>query len=216
MTPGLPSSVVMVETRVDAPESSAWPAESTAVAGLPDARRAEYVTVRDCARQALARLGVPPAPIIDDARGAPVWPRGIVGAMTHCRGYRAAAVARVGDVTALGIDAEPAEALPTGIGRRISADAEWASIEVLTRQDAGVPWDRLLFSAKESVYKAWYPLTRIGLDFLAVDITLQPDGQGHVTFLRDLPDEVAGLQWQLGWQIEDSIIKTAVWSKRKH
>jgi len=212
MTPGLPSSVVMVETRVDAPESSAWPEELAAVAGLPDARQAEYITVRDCARRALARLGLPPVPLLDDARGAPVWPRGIVGTMTHCRGYRAAAVAQVGDVTALGIDAEPAEALPAGIGRRITSNAEWARVVSLTSQDADTPWDRLLFSAKESVYKAWYPATRAGLDFLAVDITLQPDGQGRVTFLRDLPAEAADLHWQLGWQIEDGIIKTAVWS----
>jgi len=208
----LAPSVVWVATRQDAPESSAWPEELAVVAGLPDARRAEYVTVRDCARQALARLGVAPTPVLDDARGAPSWPDGVVGSLTHCRGYRAAAVARAGEVTAIGIDAEPAEALPAGVGRRVSTDAEWRRIEVLTRHDADVPWDRVLFSAKESVYKAWYPATRVGLDFLAVDLTLQPGGRGSLAFLRPLPDAVAALAWHVAWAIEDGIIETAVWA----
>jgi len=209
--PGLPPQVLLVGTHGDAPESSAWPQELAVIDGLPAPRRAEYVTVRDCARQALAGLGLPPIPILNGDRGAPAWPTGIVGSMTHCRGYRVAAVARTSDVTVLGIDAEPAEALPAGIGRRVTSDAEWSRIEVLTREDANVPWDRVLFCVKESVYKAWYPTTRVGLDFLSVDISLQQDGRGHIAFLRDLPMEVTGLQWQLGWAIEDGIITTVVW-----
>ena len=210
MTPrGLPASVAMVETRADAASSAAWPQELAAAAGLPDGRLAEYITVRDCARQALASLGTPPAAILGDARGAPIWPDGIVGSMTHCRGYRAAAVARASDLTVLGIDAEPAEPLPSGIARRISTDAELAGI---TGLDPDVPWDRLLFSAKEAIYKAWYPLTRIGLGFHDVNIALQPGGQASFVFLRDVPDEVARLAWFLGWTIEDDIIKTAAWA----
>jgi len=210
--PGLPTSIVLVTTRTDAPDTSAWPAELAVVDGLPEPRRAEYITVRDCARQALARLGVPPVAILGDPKGAPIWPDGIVGSLTHCRGFRGAAVARAGDVTVLGIDAEPEESLPPGIGQRIATDAEWSRIELLTRQDASVPWDHLLFSAKESVYKAWFPTTRVGLDFLAVDITLQTDGRGELVFLCPLPAEVAQLDWHLAWEAQDGILATAVWA----
>ncbi|MFF4689931.1 hypothetical protein [Streptomyces sp. NPDC001307] len=41
------------------------------------------------------------------ARRAPRWPEGIVGSMTHCAGYHAAAVARGRSVAALGVDGEP-------------------------------------------------------------------------------------------------------------
>ena len=208
----LPPSVVTAATRTDAPESSAWPEELAVVDGLPDARRAEFITVRDCARQALARLGVPPVPVLDDDRGAPIWPDGIVGTMAHCRGYRAAAVALASDINALGIDVEPAAALPAGVGRRISSDAEWARIEVLTSHDASVPWDHVLFSAKESIYKAWYPATRVGLDFFDAEVTLQPDGQGSLVFKHPVPDDMATLQWHLAWTIDDGIIETAVWA----
>ncbi|MGW0580292.1 4'-phosphopantetheinyl transferase superfamily protein, partial [Streptomyces sp. NPDC002920] len=45
-------------------------------------------------------------------------------------------------------------------------------------------WDRLLFSAKESVYKAWFPLTRKWLDFSEADIDLPAGtaGQPYGTF----------------------------------
>jgi 4'-phosphopantetheinyl transferase EntD len=37
-----------------------------------------------------------------------------------------------------------------------------------------VPWDRLLFSAKESVYKAWAPVTGQFLDFDSADVRFDP------------------------------------------
>ncbi len=49
---------------------------------------------------------MPPAPILPGQRGAPRWPAGVVGSMTHCAGYRAAVVARADEVTSLGVDAE--------------------------------------------------------------------------------------------------------------
>ena len=38
--------------------------------------------------------------------------------------------------------------------------------------------DRLLFSAKESVYKACYPLTRRWLDFSGCRVALHPNDAG--------------------------------------
>jgi 4'-phosphopantetheinyl transferase EntD len=51
-----------------------------------------------------------------------------------------------------------------------------------------VHWDRLLFSAKESVYKAWYPLTGKWLDFFEADIEL---------FADDGPARSGGLRAEL-------------------
>lgn len=46
-------------------------------------------------------------------------------------------------------------------------------IDALSRQDPSVPWSCVVFSAKESVYKAWYPLTRAWLDFHDVSVRLE-------------------------------------------
>jgi 4'-phosphopantetheinyl transferase EntD len=47
-------------------------------------------------------------------------------------------------------------------------------LDRLAAEDPAVPWGRLLFSAKESVYKAWFPLTRRWLDFLEARLEFHP------------------------------------------
>jgi 4'-phosphopantetheinyl transferase EntD len=44
----------------------------------------------------------------------------------------------------------------------------------------GIYWDRLLFSAKESVYKTWFPLARRWLGFESADVRIDPE-QGTFT-----------------------------------
>ena len=41
----------------------------------------------------------------------------------------------------------------------VAGDAERAWLAELNAACPGTPWDRVLFCAKESVYKAWYPYT---------------------------------------------------------
>ena len=57
-------------------------------------------------------------------------------------------------VVVLGLDAEPNEALPDGVLDMIALEDEKARLAELTAAAPAVCWDRLLFSAKESVYKA--------------------------------------------------------------
>ncbi|MBD0739761.1 4'-phosphopantetheinyl transferase [Streptomyces sp. CBMA29] len=156
-----------------------FPEEAAAVAKAVAKRRAEYAAGRACARAALAGLGIAPGPIPRDPdRGAPVWPAGVVGSITHCDGYRAAAVARTSDVHTLGIDAEPHGPLPEGVLKVVTAtDAEAAALERLGEEAPEIHWDRLLFSAKETVYKAWYPFHRKMLGFEEAELlfTRDPD-----------------------------------------
>ena len=87
----LPPPVRVVELFADPPEADLYPEERALVAGAVAKRVNEFTAVRHCARRAMAALGLPPAPVVPDERGAPRWPDGVVGAMTHCDGYRAAA-----------------------------------------------------------------------------------------------------------------------------
>jgi 4'-phosphopantetheinyl transferase EntD len=89
----LPAVVVAEEAFVDPDGVALFPEEELVVAGAVVKRRTEFATARHCARAALSRLGVAPTPILPGERGAPQWPAGIVGSMTHCAGYRAAALA---------------------------------------------------------------------------------------------------------------------------
>ena len=158
----LPPSVAVVDACGPLPGEGLLPEEEALVARAVAKRRAEFTTVRTCARRALAQLGLPPAPLLSGAKREPLWPAGVVGSLTHCAGYGAAAVAWSSDLATVGIDAEPHDQLPAGVLDRVSLPDERRQLRGLP---AGVHWDRVLFSAKESVYKAWYPLARRWLGF---------------------------------------------------
>ncbi|MEV5646571.1 4'-phosphopantetheinyl transferase superfamily protein [Streptomyces flaveolus] len=202
----LPADVQAVQTfihRLDIPLS---PQEEAVIAGAGPKRRAEFTSVRACAHDALIALGVPPAPLLPDERGAPNWPSGVVGSMTHCAGYCAAAVAHARRITALGIDAEPNAPLPDGTVSIIARPEERTSLAGLPA--AGPSWDRLLFSAKESLYKAWYPLTRRWLGFQEASLDIAPDGTFTARVLVPAPPELACLRGH--WAAKGDHVVTAV------
>ena len=94
----LPTGVAVADSRVDL-NVPLFLEEEERASSMVVSRRADFVTVRACARLALGRLGVPPVPLVPGEAGEPSWPNGIVGSMTHCRGLRAAAVALTGPFT---------------------------------------------------------------------------------------------------------------------
>ncbi|MFD0974183.1 4'-phosphopantetheinyl transferase family protein [Plantactinospora endophytica] len=170
----LPATVVSAEAFGDVAGERCFPGEEHLVAQAVPERRREFVTARRCARQALRELGFPPAAILPGPRRAPRWPPGVVGSITHCRGYRAAAVARTAHAAGLGIDAEPHRPLPAGVVETISTAGEPKMLRRLRDVDLATHWDRLLFSAKESIYKAWYPLTGRELGFEEARLSIEP------------------------------------------
>ncbi len=171
----LPGGVETAESFEDPPEVFLFPEEQAAIAKAVGKRRREFATVRHCARRALAGLGRTAVPLVPGLRGAPGWPADVVGSMTHCDGYRAAAVAHRADITSLGIDAEPNGPLPDGVLETVTRPRERPHLAELAGHDPSVHWDRLLFSAKESVYKTWFPLTGEWLGFEDAELVFDPD-----------------------------------------
>lgn len=202
----LPSAVSCEAVRQDDLRASLFPEEAALLKGAGDARRREFATARGCARAALERLGIASSPILRGARHEPLWPDGVVGSITHCRGYRAAAVASSKDIMTIGIDAEPAGPLPAGVERRVLGGDErlW-----LASAPAGVPWDRVIFSAKESVYKAWFPLTGRWLGFDDAVVTIDPEaGSFQATLLVDCLAPLRRLDGR--FLVEDGLVLTAI------
>ncbi|MEU2776201.1 4'-phosphopantetheinyl transferase superfamily protein [Streptomyces sp. NPDC007162] len=216
----LPESVVAVEMLGDDAihEAPLYPEEAALVARAVPKRRREFSAVRACARRAMEKLGVPPQPVLSGERGAPRWPDGLLGSMTHCEGYCAAALVRATDLVSLGIDAEPHAALPEGVAEAVLLPAEKERLDRLAAERPDVHWDRLLFSAKESVYKAWFPLTGKWLDFMEADIELVPEPgerpQGTLRARLLVPGPEVGGQ-RLGffegrWRVAHSMLTSAV------
>ena len=94
--------------------------------------------------------------------------------MTHCDGYRAAAVAWEWNTASLGIDAEPNALLPVDVVALVSSAVERRQLGQLAGAQPSICWDRMLFCAKEAVYKAWYPVQREWLEFSDVTIRFDP------------------------------------------
>ncbi|MFF2010707.1 4'-phosphopantetheinyl transferase [Streptomyces sp. NPDC058195] len=219
----LPPGAVAAESFGDpppgtlAPGEGLLPEEEPLVAHAVPARRAEFTTVRICARRALSGLGQPPVPVTADGRGAPRWPVGVIGSLTHCTGYRAAAVALASPgLRSLGVDAEPHRALPDGVLETVALPSERRALTALTRRAPATAWDRILFSAKESVFKAWYPLTKEQLAFEEAELTLSATTPRTGTFearlLRPGPllDGHPLTTFKGSWSLRGGLILTAV------
>lgn len=200
----LPEGVVSQEVFGDPPgvEADLHPREAALLGRAVGKRRREFAGARGCAHRALTGLGVPYAALLPGPGGAPRWPAGVVGSLTHSGDYRAAAVARRERFLALGIDAEPNTALPVGLLETIALPPEldWAAAGPagpgLARPD------RLLFSIKEAVYKTWFPLTGHRLGFRSATVTLEGTaGRGGAFEVRipggPNPGLLAG-RWVLG------------------
>ena len=202
----LPPAVSGEAARQDIPDATLFPDEAALLRGATEGRRREFATARHCARAALARLGIAAVPILRGAKHEPLWPEGVVGSITHCRGYRAAAVALAKDMMAVGIDAEPAGPLPDGVGRRVlrGEERQW-----LSGAPGDIPWDRVIFSAKEAIYKAWFPLTRRWLGF--EDAIVGIDAEAGVFHARVLVDGPPFLRAFAGrFLVEDGLVLTAI------
>ncbi|HEX8007298.1 MAG TPA: 4'-phosphopantetheinyl transferase superfamily protein [Trebonia sp.] len=210
----LPPRVAAAEEFGDLPDVRLFPGEEAVIAHAVDKRRREFATGRACARTALAKLGVPAAPIVPGPRGAPQWPPGVVGSITHCAGYRACAVALGLDVITIGLDAEPNDTLPDGVLNTVVAgDGEQARIATLMAAFPQVCWDRMLFSAKESVYKAWFPLTRRRLSFRDARVDFDPAGPAFsARLLVDGPVVNGEMLTRLDgrWLVGNGLLATAI------
>ncbi|MDL5159498.1 4'-phosphopantetheinyl transferase family protein [Actinomycetospora termitidis] len=208
----LPTSVATVVRLDDDSAGPLHPTEEPAVAKAVDSRRAEFTTGRACARDALAALGAPADAVPVGEKRSPVWPDGVVGSITHTKGFRGAAVAFADVVRSVGIDAEQHDVLPEGVLEAVSSESERAVLASLAARRPDVHWDRLLFSAKESVYKTWFPLTGRWLGFEEAVLTPGADGTFRAELLVPGPvvDGVAVGEFRGRWTVADGFVVTAI------
>lgn len=212
-------ALAVVEAWHDAGCGDLYPQEAVLVRAAVESRRIEFATGRRCARQALAELGHTPMPIPSGPNREPIWPAGIVGSITHCRGYRAAVVGLASAIRTVGVDAEKNEPLPPGVIDLVALDTEREQMRELSLHHPDVCWERLLFSAKESVYKAWFPIAREWLDFQQARVVFQADVRVfNVELLikpRGTVDSLALEHFQGWWARRGDLLCTAIVEPRE-
>jgi 4'-phosphopantetheinyl transferase EntD len=145
-------------------ENRLLPAEATDFDNCSLIVRRRSGAARHTARLLLAHFDHKEVIIRRGAGGAPIWPRGIVGSLSHTDDLAVAAIARQSAFGAIGIDVEPNQPLPTCLLDSIATSREK---NLFPRS---VLETRLLFSIKEAVYKASYPTLGRFLDFQDVEV----------------------------------------------
>jgi 4'-phosphopantetheinyl transferase EntD len=129
----------------------------------------EFTAGRTLARLALTRIGADAVSIPVNEDRTPVWPPGFTGSISHTDTRVAVSVCRTADFSGLGLDIERARSMPMKLVDSVFTDRE-------KREFAGCSLDPTsLFSCKEAVYKAVYPLCGEFLDFHDVEIAMIDD-----------------------------------------
>lgn len=184
-----PSQVVTVTATPAMWDGKLYPEEAAFIQKAVIKRRREFTAGRLCAKAALKALGITGFPVLSGDEREPLWPSGITGSISHCDDYCGVALARQSTLTSIGLDIETIAPLDDDLEAMICTPQE------ITRANQSPPpsgcnWQKFIFSAKESVYKSLFPVTRAYLDFHDLEIVFDIDKmQFSATLLTQLPTE---------------------------
>jgi phosphopantetheine--protein transferase-like protein len=173
----LPAAVIFQIAPFDGLNDEVMEAEAASlppVAG--ERRRRDYAAGRNLARRLLSMLGHGAHPLIQTASGAPHWPHGVAGSISHCRDLVFAAAAPADQVEAIGIDIENLARFHDGLADHILTAAERARLptEETERQQRMA----IVFSAKEAFYKYQSALFGERLTFQDAEVRIHAGEQG--------------------------------------
>lgn len=163
------AGVLCAVVPVDGDPAALLPVERSVVAAAVPARQREFAAGRTSARALLGCLGFAPAALLPGPERDPQWPPGALGSIAHDDTLCAVAVARTQRFASLGLDLEPAEPLEEELWSTLFLPRELALLRASPRAARGRT-ARLLFSAKECVYKCLHPLYRTPLGFHDVEV----------------------------------------------
>lgn len=158
--------------------------ERSLIARAVESRRREFSTGRRLARRLLAERGIAAGSILRDEDRVPIWPPNVMGSISHCRDYAVVAVCDADACFGLGVDIEPDEPVKPGVERIVCTESErrWLGVDDECDETRGRRV-KLFFSAKEAVYKAFYPRVRTFWNFHDVELELDEDGGRFVAAL---------------------------------
>ncbi len=162
-----------------------WPAEEAAIASAQDARQKEFAAGRAAARKALQALGRAPSAVPMGEDRSPVWPRAVVGSISHDSKACIAIVAERDRYRGIGIDIEPALPLEAELFAEICRAEELAWLRQLPFQSRGLVVRRF-FSAKEAIYKCQYATSHEIFDFKALSVVFDKQGRFDARLMIDV------------------------------
>jgi 4'-phosphopantetheinyl transferase EntD len=154
------------------PVSVLFPEERSLISSCIERRKDEFSSSRWCAREVLSEMGRNPVALMNGPDGEPVWPEGICGSISHTEGAYCAAAAFSGrKFISLGIDVER---LDRPVSRPaleyIGNDDELEWLRTSETKNTSGLLEKLVFSAKESIFKALFLIVKQRFSFDAVSL----------------------------------------------
>lgn len=153
-------------------------------------RQAEFLAGRLCAGEALRQhCGISQYPG-KDGDGAPVWPGRISGSISHSAGIAMAIVGARNQHPGMGLDVEVIQnhTEARALSSLVLTPGEASRFRQMLTGNPGLCLTRI-FSLKEALFKALYPLTRQRFYFQDAEVTtMDADGHCRLRLLTALSD----------------------------
>jgi enterobactin synthetase component D len=165
-----------------------FPALPKALRHCTRSRQLSFVAGRLCAMEALRQLGISQFDVVSGDSGEPLWPSGVVGAITHSVDFACAAVTmRVPGTLGLGIDSEKIvdDVALRDIAAVCLTDSERAQLHNANNAELRAT---VAFSLKESFYKAIHPMVRRFVDYQELEVDEIDLKHGCAMLRPRLPD----------------------------
>lgn len=163
LVPRLPIGLAFLHSPIADMTACLYPEENCAIQRAVDRRRFEFSTGRWLARQGMRRLGEPASAVPCGPAREPCWPPGIVASLSHSASNCALVMGRREQYRGIGLDLELSDAPKDDLARLIVSPTE-------PREYCRGAMLRLVFSAKESIYKCLYPITGLFVDFHHIEV----------------------------------------------
>lgn len=128
-------------------------------------RKAEYLAGRICAKNSLLELGLKNQ-VLPSSNREPIWPEKIIGSISHSKNIAISIVTDKTFCSGVGVDVEDLVKDNEYLGMLPLIFSEFELIEYQNQINAD--FFTLIFSAKESFYKAVYSSVKVFIEFHAL------------------------------------------------
>lgn len=142
-------------------------------------RRAEYLASRFLVRSVMAQIGIPDFILTNAADRSPCWPAGIQASLSHSAGVVVLAVSQQRSSVGVDVEQQMSETTAHEIADLLMNQQEQQLLRSLPVTFSAAA--TLLFSLKESVYKALWPQLHQPMDFHHAALESVNLAQQHAT-----------------------------------
>ena len=174
-------------------------------------RRTEFFLGRLAASRALQAIGVTPRPVLKAKSREPLWQEGFVGAITHKADTACAVVAPKDMACGVGVDLESLHPpVRFSIATKVCTDREQAWLaEAPDEKDKRL---KMIFSAKEAGFKAFFPIQQIYLGYQDAELSWSEETRNFVGVLRKGAGDhhPVGFPFEVGCQIIEGFVSSFV------